>query len=122
MQLDPVKTVYVVVVDDNKDMSDARRFGRLRAVFSRAYKPYNTPKLITAARKALAEFQPGDFLLMVGDPALGALCMSLIVEKHGVVDTLQWDRMRFEYVPQRWDFDAHLQESTDFDLAEDDRL
>lgn len=117
MQPDNMKTVYVVVVDDNKDMSDARRFGRLQAVFSRAYKPYIIPKIIASARKALVDFQPDDYLLMVGDPVLGALCMSLIIEKHGVINTLQWDRMRFEYVPQRWDLDAHMRE--EFESAED---
>jgi hypothetical protein len=116
MELGNTRTVFVVSVDDNKDLSDAKRFGKLRGVFTGPRKPYNTAKLIAQARTILDEWQPGDHLLMIGDPTLGAVCMSIIAENNAVVTVLKWDRLMFEYQPQRWDFDTapHTFETADY--------
>lgn len=97
------RTVFVVQVDKTKDLSDAKRYGALRAVFGAPRKPYDTDKMVRSARRVLAEFQPGDHLLMVGDPALCALSAALVSEHCSTLNLLSWDRMRFCYVPQRWD-------------------
>lgn len=99
------KTVYVVQADNNKDFSDAKRYGQLRAVFSsKPRKPYETYWLIARARKILNEWKPGDYLLMIGDPTLCAVCMTVVTEEHDIVNILSWDRETFQYVPQKWDF------------------
>lgn len=102
-----VKTVYVVQVDNNKDLSDAKRFGQLRAVFGSPRKPYNTQIMIHNARKILQHWQEGDYLLMLGDPALCGICTALISEIDPIINILSWDRNTFQYVPQQWDFDSH---------------
>ena len=112
------KTVFVVQVDKTKDLSDAKRYGNLRAVFGKPRKPYNTAAMINKARRVLCAWQPGDHLLMVGDPTLCAVCMTVISEREDVINVLSWDRDQFEYISQRWDFVPHeVQEG--FEPADD---
>ena len=112
----PNKTVYVVQADNNKDFSDAKRYGQLRAVFSsKPRRPYETDALIARARRVLNDWQPGDYLLMIGDPTLCAVCMTVATEIYDTVNVLSWDRETFQYTPQKWDFG---QMSMDFEENE----
>lgn len=97
------RTVYVVQIDNSKDLSDAKRYGQLRAVFGNPRKPYDTERMLRAARRVLRAYEPGDYLLMIGDPALCAVCAALVAEVSPVVQLLSWDRNTFRYQPQRWD-------------------
>jgi len=115
METGNTRTVFVVSVDDNKDLSDAKRFGKLRGVFAGTRKNYNTDRMIEQARTVLAEWQLGDYLLMIGDPTLGAVCMTVLAETVGTITVLKWDRLLFAYQPQRWDFDS---QPADFETAE----
>lgn len=110
-------TVYVVQVDNNKDLSDAKRFGSLRAVFGNPRKPYNTMSMIDKARDVLEDWNDGDYLLMIGDPVLCAVCMSIVSEWESCINVLSWDRNTFQYIPQSWDFDPQM--SLDFTPTED---
>jgi len=112
-------TVFVVQVDNSKDLSDAKRYGQLRAVFGRPRKPYDTSSMIAKARRVLAEWQSGDYLLMVGDPTLCAVCMSVASDHGDIINVLSWDRDSFQYLPQRWDFGQVNLDFDDFDPAED---
>lgn len=105
-ELGNTRTVYVVQADYNKDLSDAKKYGNLRAVFVNPRKPYNTDAMIGKARHILKDWQAGDYLLMIGDPALCAICTALVSEMVGKVDLLSWDRNTFQYVPQEWYFDG----------------
>jgi hypothetical protein len=121
MQHEPgnARTVFVTQADYTKDLSDARRYGELRAVFANVRKPYDTPELLRKARKVLAAYQPGDYLLLLGDPALSAVCLAVICEREGAVNLLSWDRNSFSYVPQNWNFDKFPEEPQ---TADDDCL
>lgn len=99
------RTVYVVQVDNNKDLSDAKQYGALRAVFANPRRPYDTADLLGKARRILSQWQSGDYLLLLGDPALCSVCMTVVAEQHDVINLLSWDRNSFRYLPQRWDFD-----------------
>jgi hypothetical protein len=115
--MDPgnARTVFVVVVDDSKDLTHAKTFGKLRGVFAHQRKPYNTYKMIEHARGVLNEWQSGDYLLLMGDPALCAVAMSLVLENDYKVNVLKWDRLLFEYIPECWDFGSV--DSADDDLS-----
>lgn len=113
-----LRTVFVVQVDNSKDFSDAKRYGALRAVFGNPRKPYFTERMIARARKTLSAFEPGDYLLMIGDPALCAVCMTLAAERCSTIHVLSWDRNTLQYMPQRWDF-GPVALSKDFEPAED---
>ena len=60
-------TVYVIQ-NDNKDLSDAKRYGELEAVFFNPRKPYDTNFLLDMAHKVLSKITKYDYILMVGDP------------------------------------------------------
>lgn len=110
------RTVYVVQVDYKKDLSDAKRYGQLRAVFSNPRKPYDTQNMLSKARKVLTHWVEGDYLLMIGDPTLCAVCMTLVLENFDKIDVLSWDRNTFQYIPQSWNFTAN---AIDFTMADD---
>mgnify|MGYP000845537399 CR=1 FL=1 len=102
-----MKTVYVVQADSKKDLSDAKRYGHLLAVFGNPRKPYDTAEMISKARRVLSEWQEGDFLLMLGDPTLCGVCMTVASEYTDCIDILSWDRNTFCYIPQQWDFETN---------------
>ena len=114
-----IRTVFVVQVDNSKDLSDARRFGQLRAIFSRPRKPYNTRMMIAKARRVLSEWEPGDYLLMVGDPSLCAICAALVTEQDYKLNLLSWDRELFQYITHQWDFGQGAEDYDDFATADD---
>lgn len=113
------RTVFVVQVDNSKDLSDAKKYGQLKAVFGKPRKPYHTASMIAKARRVLAEWQRGDHLLMIGDPALCAVCMVVASEQEDIINLLSWDRDSFQYMPQRWDFGQMGIDFDDFETAED---
>lgn len=97
--------VWITATDKRKDLSDAERYGELRDVFPPVNKNYESRKLITYARSVLSKSLPGDYLLLIGDPTLSCICASIMVEMHGKVNMLRWDRADFKYVPLELDFD-----------------
>ena len=97
------KTVFVVQVDNSKDLSDAKRYGALKAVFGNPKKPYNTSNMISKARRVLRNWRVGDYLLMIGDPTLCGVCMSIVTELDDTINVLSWDRNSFQYVLQHWE-------------------
>lgn len=113
------KTVFVVQVDNNRDLSDAKKYGTLRSVFGKPRKPYNTALMVNKARRVLQDWKPGDYLLMIGDPALCAVCMTVASEQECVLNVLSWDRELFQYIPQQWDF-GHLGVNLDYIHTADD--
>ena len=121
IHIERTPTVYVVQVDYTKDLSDAKKYGSLRAVFGNPRKPYDTGAMIAEARKVLGNWKPGDYLLMVGDPALCAVCMSIITEEDGEVKVLSWDRNTFQYLPTTWNFDQFELDFENYDNGTEER-
>lgn len=113
------RTVYVVQVDNSKDLSDAKRYGQLRAIFGKPRKPYDTSGMVARARRILSDWQPGDYLLMIGDPTLCAVCMTVAGERDDRLNVLSWNRDTFEYVAQEWDFGQLGMEFEDLETADD---
>lgn len=121
MNNDNTPIVYVVQVDHTKDLSDAKRYGTLRAVFGNPRKPYDTGLMVAEARKVLDKWKSGDYLLMVGDPALCAVCMSIITEDDGEVKVLSWDRNTFQYLCTIWNFDQYELDFENYDNGTEER-
>lgn len=119
MQNANTQTVFVVQVDNNKDLSDARRYGQLKGVFGKPRKPYDKPAMISKARRILEDWRPGDYLLMIGDPTLCAVCMTIIGEQEDIINVLSWDRDSFQYIAQKWDFGQLGMDFDDFETADD---
>jgi len=98
------KQVFVVYNDTRKNMSAAEKFGKLKDVYSSVGRVYNGDKLIEHARRVLDNWQPGDYLLLVGDPTLCGICMAVALESEEEINVLRWDRVNFDYVPLRLNF------------------
>lgn len=97
--------VWVVMYDPNKDLSDAKQYGDLRAVF---FKPILNDGFnpVAAAKQEMQEYKDTDYLLMIGDPMACGIVMETAL---GYSDTLRlnvlrWDRRTMSYRPTTLDF------------------
>jgi hypothetical protein len=98
--------VYVVMYDAAKDLSDAKRFGELEAVFLRPI--YDDDKIdpVERARSALKHYEDGDYILMIGDPMLCGVVTSVALEYSNTerLNVLRWDRRSMSYKPMSLNF------------------
>lgn len=101
-------TVYVTCPPDGKDLRDAERFGDFKIVLPSIFKPYSPQQLLARARRELSGMQPGDYLLMIGDPMLCGICMTVAAEKVNTIRVLSWDKQHGRYEPVVWDLDEYL--------------
>lgn len=99
------RTAWLVHADRRRDYSAAEQFGEVREVFSSISRDYDPRAAMQHARRVLSTFKEGDYLVMAGDPALCAICVTLVVENHGRCDILRWDKNRLTYSPMSLTFD-----------------
>jgi hypothetical protein len=101
----PQPNVWIVYNDKRKDMSTAERFGQLKEMFTGRV---NYPRAVEHARKMLQGYQAGDHILIVGDPALCGIVMTVALEyapvDSQVLSILRWDRDELEYQQMTVDF------------------
>ena len=90
--------VFVVYRDSRKDMSAAEKFGQLRDMFSGKVR-YDL--IVGQARKMLHDYRDGDYILMVGDPALCSVVCAVALEfsEEESLRLLRWDRDEVDYRP-----------------------
>ena len=56
--------------------------------------------LIFKLRKLLKDFQPDDYLLLTGDPAIIGVACSIVSDiTHGKFNLLKWDKQERKYYP-----------------------
>lgn len=99
--------VYVAQYVSDKDLSDAKRFGELRAVFHKPVRSAEAFDLaVAAARRTMKDYQDGDYLLMIGDPKLCGAAMVIALEYSDSqrLRLLSWDKKIFGYAMEEWDF------------------
>jgi hypothetical protein len=94
--MDNRPTVFVVQYDERKDFKPAEEFGELRMVFQYKVTP-NMDAVIEYARKIMADYKPGDYILSVGNPVLLAVLVAAALEYVGEVKVLQWERHDLKY-------------------------
>lgn len=84
------------------DFSSAEAFGELVYLLSPTAAPFNSAPVIRELREKLREYRDGDYLLLVGNPALilavGAVAASY---NSGRVSVLQWSGKDHRYVSVR---------------------
>jgi hypothetical protein len=117
------KKVFVVFYDEKKDMSAAREFGKLEAVFLRPPDYHEPEGMVRLARKVLSSWTDGDSLLMVGDPAVCSLCAMVAAEysTDGKIGLLRFDRRKFGYKRLELDMSHAQPYSNESDNFNDDR-
>lgn len=98
--------VWIVQNDIRKDFSQAESFGTLAEIFYGTSDVTEPDKLVEHARRLMRNWEPGDYLLMVGDPSLCALCLAIALEYDptGRVTLLRWDRIKRDYSMLPLDF------------------
>jgi hypothetical protein len=87
------------IVDNslNKTIKDAARFGVLEHVFTDV--DVNSVDLVEHAREVLKDFNEGDYLCLIGNPLLSAVCMGVIAQNNPgiLLKVLQFDSRAFRY-------------------------
>ena len=99
-------TVWVVMYDPAKDLSDAKQYGELRAVFVKPIYGDNGFDPVAAARSAMKDYQDGDYLLMIGDPMACGIVMEIALDYSDSqrLNVLRWDRRSMSYRPSQLNF------------------
>jgi hypothetical protein len=100
-------TVWVVMYDPAKDLSDAKQYGELRAVFVKPIYGDDTRfDPVAAARSAMKDYQDGDYLLMIGDPMACGIVMEIALDYSDSqrLNVLRWDRRSMSYRPSQLNF------------------
>lgn len=99
------KTCYLVYEDRKRDYSAVEKFGDTKIVFSSVGRDFVPSAAIDHARRVLSSMREDDYLVMSGDPALCAICVTVATEKFGRVPILRWDRNMLNYTQMTLIFD-----------------
>lgn len=87
------------IVDNSlgKTIKDAARFGKIEHIFTDA--DTDNIDLVEYAREVLTDFQDNDYLCLIGDPKLAAVCVGVIAQNRPGMDLrlLQFDSRIFRY-------------------------
>ena len=96
LNLEPA-VVWVIDNTQRKTIKDAARFGQIEHVFTDVQ--YDDP--VAYARDVLKDFQEGDYLCMIGDPKLSAVCVGVLAQNNpgNEIKLLQFDSRTFQYFP-----------------------
>lgn len=97
----------VFVTQDTKhNLAHALPYGDIEILEGKDYPLFTDGSdVVKRLRAKLKEFNPAqDYLLLVGDPILMALCMAILTEPQdhitpAFVRVLKWDRQAAQYIP-----------------------
>jgi hypothetical protein len=80
------------------DFTKAARFGALRSVIDSDEETALMAPVISKAKAELVDFETGDFLMAVGDPAIIAACSAILLRRFDSIKMLKWDRILKDYI------------------------
>lgn len=81
------------------DLTPAEEFGELVYLLSPTAAPFRSEPIIEELREKLADFGPGDHLLLVGNPVLIGFATAIAAEANdGNVSLLQWSGKDQRYI------------------------
>jgi hypothetical protein len=94
---DDHSVVWVVDNSLNKTIKDAVRFGTIEHVFTDI--SVDHIDLVEYARDVLKDFRENDYLCLIGDPKLAAVCVGVIAQNRPGEELrlLQFDSRTFRY-------------------------
>jgi len=97
VMVDEPAVCWIVDNSQGKTIKDAARFGTIEHVFTDVNT--NTIDLVEHAREVLADFREGDYLCLIGDPKLFAVCAGVVAQNHPGIELkiLQFDARTFRY-------------------------
>ena len=91
------RTVWLVHSDRRRDYSAAEAYGEVKEIFSSVNRDFDPAGAIEHARRALVKMAHDDYLVMTGDPALCAICVTVAAEFHGGCNIMRWDKNKLSY-------------------------
>ena len=79
----------------------AREYGEVKSLLPELSQIIFSPgPLIFKLRKLLKDFQPDDYLLLTGDPAIKGVACSIVSDiTNGKYNLLKWDKQERKYYP-----------------------
>lgn len=91
--------VYVVQEVHGLNLTDALRYGKLRALLPQGYQIHLRPEdAFNRLAEGMCYFRPQDFVLFVGDPVAIALTGMVAMQKGmAQLNMLKWDRQERRY-------------------------
>jgi hypothetical protein len=94
---DAYTVVWIVDNSTRKTIKDAARFGSIEHVFTDI--DLKKVDLVEHAREVLKDFREGDYLCIIGDPKLSAICVGVIAQSSPGIElnVLQFDARAFQY-------------------------
>lgn len=96
---------------ENINIMSAKDYGTL--VFCLPEKSqlvYSAAPFVRKMKKNLRDFEPRDFILCIGDPAIIGLSTAIVHEvTMGLFNMLKWDRQERMYYPLTFDFNERLE-------------
>lgn len=100
--------VFIVHDDLRRDFNRALPYGELKAIISGKYdnRYENSAEIVKVIRERLLDFQPSDYLLMVGEPLLAGLVIAMAHERFPdePLNILRYDKIKYQYLPVQIDF------------------
>lgn len=95
-------TVYVTQ-DTSHNLTPALKHGEIQVLTMRDFPLWDQVRgrqAVLEARRILESYDPKqDFILPIGDPIAIGVAFALVVQKHGRVRVLKFDRQTFTYNP-----------------------
>lgn len=99
------RTVWIVNADRRRDYSAAEHYGDVKEVFSSIGRDFNPNSAVEHARRVMSSIRRDDYLVMSGDPALCAICVTVANEYQGMCAILRWDKNKLNYSPMILSFE-----------------
>lgn len=92
-KFDAENNVWVPTVN----LHPASVYGHVEVLLPPGVSPIALVPIKQALKEKLADSQPDDLLVAVGDPSIIAVCAVLLSRKHGKLNMLKWDRNNQSY-------------------------
>jgi len=98
--------VYVVQENPRVDILSATKYGELLPLANPSEQLHLSPgRIISLFKRKLKNFYDKDFLLLIGDPALIGVAVTVASDiNDGKVTVLKWDRIEKMYYPVKLSF------------------
>jgi hypothetical protein len=92
--------VYVVHNLGRVNLLPAEDFGELVICLDRYYNHVQVRRAYANLREAMRDVTRDDFILPVGNPSYIAFAGGIMMDRTGIIRTLQWDRQLEKYYVQ----------------------
>ena len=80
------------------NVDHAKKFGDINIMLPPEASRLETPSIVAALKRMMADFGPDDYVVALGDPMIIAIASVLAERAAGALRLLRWDRNTREYI------------------------